>query len=107
MTFLIIKIYRTILFEFLLAGMIVIALTLLLNPFNILTTSAFVLTLIMLLAITFISCAVFVWREQPRDEREALPSLYAGRMSYFAGGEYDQTEQAIHKLLKENGVPGI
>lgn len=63
-----------------------IALTLLLNPFNILMTSALSLSLIMLLAITVIAFAVFVWREQPRDEREALYGLKAGHVSYFVGG---------------------
>ncbi len=72
--------------ELLLGSAIVVALALLINPFNILMTSAFTLTLIMVLAVAIIAFAVFVWREQPRDEREALYGLKVGRISYFTSG---------------------
>jgi amino acid transporter len=72
--------------EWLLGIAVLVALIFLINPFNILMTSAFTLTLIMVLAATVIGFAVFVWREQPRDEREALYSLKAGHISYFIGG---------------------
>jgi amino acid transporter len=72
--------------ELLLGVAIVVALVLLINPFEILMTSALTLTLIMILAVTVIAFAIFVWREQPRDEREALYGLKAGRLSYFVGG---------------------
>ncbi len=72
--------------EWLLGTAIVAALLLLINPFNILMTSALTLTVIMILAVTVIAFAVFVWREQPRDEREALYGLKAGHVSYFIGG---------------------
>ena len=72
--------------EWLLGSAIVVALLLLINPFNILMTSALTLTLIMILAVTIIAFAVFIWREQPRDEREALYGLKAGHVSYFIGG---------------------
>jgi hypothetical protein len=65
---------------------IVIALVLLINPFNFLMTSAVTLTLIMILAVAVIAFAIFIWREKPLDEREALHSLMAGRISYFIGG---------------------
>lgn len=61
-------------------------LTLLLNPFNIVPTSAFLLTALMLLVVTVIAFTVFVWREQPRDERKAMHGLYAERVAYFAAG---------------------
>lgn len=72
--------------EWLLGSAIVVALVLLINPFSIIMTSALTLTLIMILAVTIIAFAVFVWREQPRDEREALYGLKAGHVSYFIGG---------------------
>jgi amino acid transporter len=72
--------------EWLLGSAIVVALVLLINPFNIIMTSALTLMLIMILAVTLIAFAVFVWREQPRDEREALYGLKAGHISYFIGG---------------------
>lgn len=65
---------------------IIIALVFLINPFNILMTSAITLTLIMILAVAVIAFAIFIWREQPYDEREALHGLVAGRISYFIGG---------------------
>jgi hypothetical protein len=72
--------------EMLVAIAIVIALILLINPFKIIMTSAFTLTLIMILAVAVIAFAIFIWREKPNDEREALYSLKAGRISYFTGG---------------------
>ncbi len=71
--------------EALLAVAVIVALVLLLNPFNFIMTSAFTLTVIMILAVAMISFGVFIWREQPLDEREALHGLQAGRISYFAG----------------------
>jgi uncharacterized membrane protein len=72
--------------EALLGLAIVIALVLLINPFNFLMTSALTLTLIMILAVTVIAFAIFIWREKPHDEREALHGLMAGRISYLIGG---------------------
>ena len=72
--------------EGLLGVAIVVALVLLINPFNILMTSVATLTIIMLLALAVIAFAVFIWREKPQDEREALHSLTAGRVSYLIGG---------------------
>lgn len=72
--------------EWLLGVAILGALTLLINPFGLLMTSAYVLTLIMALALVVIIFGVFIWRERPRDEREALHGLQAGRISYFVGG---------------------
>jgi amino acid transporter len=71
--------------EVLLAIAIIIALILLINPFNLIMTSAFTLTIIMILAVALIAFGVFVWREKPRDEREALHGLQASRISYFLG----------------------
>ncbi|MGH7237068.1 MAG: hypothetical protein ACREGF_00860 [Candidatus Saccharimonadales bacterium] len=72
--------------EWLLGLAIIVALILLLNPFHFLMTSALNLTFIMILAVAIIAFAVFAWREKPRDEREALHGLQAGRLSYFVGG---------------------
>jgi amino acid transporter len=72
--------------EWLLGIIIVTGLILLMDPFNFLMTSAVTLTAIMILAVAIISFAVFVWREKPKDEREAFYGLKAGHVSYFAGG---------------------
>src|SRR5947209_3780403 len=71
--------------EALLAAAVIIALVLLINPFNLIMTSALTLTIIMILAVTLIAFGVFIWHEKPRDEREALYGLQAGRISYFLG----------------------
>lgn len=71
--------------EGLLTLAIVVALVLLINPFSFLMTSAFTLTLLMVLGVAMIAFGVFVWREKPRDEREALYGLRASRVSYFMG----------------------
>ena len=72
--------------EWLVGGVILVALILLLNPFGFIMTSAFILSAIMLLAVAVISFAVFVWRERPRDEREVINVSKAGRLSYLVGG---------------------
>jgi cobalamin synthase len=72
--------------EVLLGLAIIIALVLLINPFNVLMTSALTLMLIMFFALAVIAFAIFLWREQPQDEREALHILMAGRISYLIGG---------------------
>jgi hypothetical protein len=79
------KFDKSVISEWLLGALIVVALVLLTNPFNLLMTSAFLLTLLMLLGTIMIAFAVFVWREQPRDEREALYSFQAGRNAYLVG----------------------
>lgn len=71
--------------ESLLGGAILIALILLLNPFNAIMASALTLSLLMTLAVAMIAFAVFIWREKPRDEREAFYGLQAGHVSFFVG----------------------
>ncbi len=79
------KINNPVVSEVLLAVAIIAALIFLINPFNLIMTSAFTLTLIMILAVGIIAFGIFLWREQPRDEREALYGLQAGHISYFIG----------------------
>jgi uncharacterized membrane protein len=67
------------------AAAIVIALLLLINPFHMFMPSALVLLLVMLLAAMVIAFALFVWREQPRDERDEVHALRASRVSYVLG----------------------
>ncbi len=37
------------------------------------------------LVIAFLVFAVFIWHEQPKDEREEQQRLFAGRVSFLAG----------------------
>ena len=72
--------------EWLVALATIIALILLVNPLNLIMTSAYTLMLLMLLGIAVIAFGVFVWREDFHDEREELYAMKAGRLSYFVGG---------------------
>jgi MFS family permease len=72
--------------EWAIAGVSAAALLLLINPWNLLMPPALVMGLGVAVAVLMIGFAVFWWREQPRDERESLNSLRAGRISYLAGG---------------------
>jgi uncharacterized membrane protein len=80
------KINRNRLSEWLLACAIIAALILLINPFDFIMTSAYILTSLMLLGLAVIAFGAFVWREHYRDEREEHNAMKAGRLSYFAGG---------------------
>lgn len=65
---------------------IVLALLALVDPWDIWMPPAVVMTLSLMLAVLVIGFAVFWWREQPKDERESINSMRAGRVSYLAGG---------------------
>jgi uncharacterized membrane protein len=80
------KAYNRAAYEWLLVVGIGIALIFLVNPFHIWMPSAVELTLVMMLALFAIGFAAFIWRERPRDEREAQQSSRVGRASYLAGG---------------------
>ena len=72
--------------EWLVALATIIALVLLVNPFNLIMTSAYTLMVLMLLGLAVITFGVFVWREDYHDEREELYAMKTGRLSYFVGG---------------------
>lgn len=72
--------------EWMLALSVLLALTLLINPFDLIMTDAYILTSLMLLGVAVIAFGVFIWRESFRDEREQMHGLQAGRLSYLAGG---------------------
>jgi len=80
------KINDTRLSEWVIAIAMIIALVLVLNPFGIIMTSVYTLTLLMILGVTVIAFGAFVWKEQYRDEREELHAMKAARLSYFVGG---------------------
>jgi hypothetical protein len=80
------KLSRTYRSEITLAVGILFALVMLINPAHLIMTSVVLLTLIMIFAVLIIAFGIFIWGEQPRDEREAFNGLRAGRISSFAGG---------------------
>ena len=71
----------------LLAGLLILAaLTALINPFNILMSFGVEMGLVTMLALALTAFAVYFWREQPADEREAQHRLLVARASYFVVG---------------------
>lgn len=56
-----------------------------LNPFGIWMPDALVMALAAALAATFAVFALFIWREHPRDEREELHRMVAGRAAFLGG----------------------
>jgi drug/metabolite transporter (DMT)-like permease len=80
------KINKTRLSEWLLALAIIVALILVLNPYDVIMTTPYTLTILMMLGVAVIAFGAFVWRERYRDEREELHAMKAGRLSYFVGG---------------------
>jgi drug/metabolite transporter (DMT)-like permease len=71
--------------EVLVSVAIVALVVLVWNPFDILMSGAVVMILLVVLAAVFSLFAVFVWREEARDEREALHRMFAGRVGFLAG----------------------
>lgn len=65
---------------------ILFALAILINPFHLWMPNSLELTIAMILAVLVIGFSVFIWRERPRDEREAQHAASTGWVSYLAGG---------------------
>lgn len=57
----------------------------LLNPFYWWMPSKVVMTISVILVLVFSLYSVFVWREQAKDEREALHTMFAGKIAFLAG----------------------
>ena len=67
-------------------GVVLIAfIVFLANPFHLWMPDVFVMVLTTGFVLAFAAFAVFVWREQPRDEREGLHRAIAGRFAFLAG----------------------
>ncbi len=80
------KANRARLSEWAIGAVSAVALLLLVDPWGMLMPPAVVMALGVAVAVLVIGFAMFWWREQPRDERESLYALRAGRVSYLAGG---------------------
>ena len=65
-------------------GMVVLAVALV-NPRGLWMPNMVTISLLLLLAVVFAVFAGFVWKEQVRDEREALHRMIAGRIGYLFG----------------------
>jgi uncharacterized membrane protein len=72
--------------EWVLGALIVAALVLLINPWDILMSFGVEMTIIIAVALAVTTFAIYIWREQPADEREAHNGLKSARLAYFAAG---------------------
>ena len=72
--------------EWLLGGLIIAALVALINPSNLLMSFGVEMGIVSALALATVVFAVYFWREQPADEREAQHGLLVARASYFVVG---------------------
>lgn len=71
--------------EFYLSLVIILLLIVFLNPFNLFMPPSIVMMLIVGLIVLFGVFAAIIWKEKPRDEREALLSQKAGRNAFLTG----------------------
>ena len=67
------------------ASILIILAVLSLNPLGFYMPNAVAMAMIAVLTVVFAVFAGLVWREQPRDEREALHRLLADRFGFLAG----------------------
>ncbi len=71
--------------EISISAILIVLLTLLLDPFMLLMTTQIQMMMIAAVLIIFISFCVFVWREKSKDEREQLHKQIASRFAYLSG----------------------
>ena len=69
--------------EIIISFILIILLSMFMNPFNLLMPHSMHLVMIPLLVILFIVFAGFLWKETPGDEREQLHKFIASRIAYF------------------------
>ncbi len=71
--------------EIISALVLITVLVLLINPLHIWMPNAFTMSLLGVALVVFGIFTVFMLREQPQDEREALHRLLAGRIAFLIG----------------------
>lgn len=67
------------------AVILIFLLALFLNPFKLLMPPPFLSMLIIFLIAVFGIFTAIIWKENPRDEREHLHSMLAGRYAFLVG----------------------
>ncbi len=80
------KRYRSTIIEWLLGGLILLAVITLTNPMGVLMSFGVEMSLVIMLALAVIAFGIFFWRERPVDEREAQHGLVVARAGFFVGG---------------------
>lgn len=71
--------------ELMLAGLLIVLLLIILNPFNIWMPTMLHMIMLASALVVFSILAVFVVRERNADERELMHKLHAGRIAYLVG----------------------
>ena len=71
--------------EISISAILIILLTLLLDPFMLLMTTPIQMMMIAGVLIFFVSFCAFVWRENTKDERERFHKHIASRLAYLSG----------------------
>jgi len=72
--------------EIILSVIVLILLFLLANPFNVWMPNMIHMTVVVFFVVAFALFAIFIMRERPSDEREALNRSAAGRIAFLVGG---------------------
>ena len=71
--------------EILISGILIILLILFLNPFDFWMPTALLMMMVLGLVVVFSLFAIFMWRENHRDEREGFHKMMAGRIAFLVG----------------------
>lgn len=64
---------------------LIVLLIFFLNPFKFWMPTVLLMFMILGLLVAFCIFASFIWREKPRDEREDLHKMIAGRIAFLVG----------------------
>lgn len=76
---------KTFLSELIVSIVLIILLTLLLNPFGFFMPTTLLMMMLAGLVVVFAVYAGFFFKENARDEREGLHKMFAGRVAFLAG----------------------
>ncbi|PIS04922.1 MAG: hypothetical protein COT81_03835 [Candidatus Buchananbacteria bacterium CG10_big_fil_rev_8_21_14_0_10_42_9] len=71
--------------EVILGGILILLLTLFLNPFKLYMADMYLMMIAAGLIVAFAIFAGFIWKEKGRDERETWHIMLSGRMAFLAG----------------------
>jgi hypothetical protein len=88
---------KSILYQTITAVIILILLLFAANPLNFWMPSALIMLLVCSIAIAFFAFTAFLFQEKPRDEREQLHNLIAGKIAFFVGS----TILVVATIVKE------
>jgi hypothetical protein len=71
--------------ELIVAGLLIVLLVIFINPSGFWMPNSVHMMLLLLFLVTFLAFAALIWKERPKDEREELHVLVAGRLAFLVG----------------------